>query len=87
MTEPTTLNETRPRIRVAVHLWGSTDRNAQDAAANMHHHPDYWRWQVATTEQHTSPVTTIQPNDRKAEAQRAGYGWAWAVYRLTPRDE
>jgi len=70
----------KPRLTVRLQLWGATEKDVQGAAQNVRYHPDYNRWDISTTDQDIAPCTTIQPNDPKAEAQRAGYGWAWAIY-------
>lgn len=70
----------RPQTRVRLCLWGATDRDVDGAAANVRYHPDVDGWDICGTEQTVSRCTTIARNDPQALAQRAGYGWAWAIY-------
>lgn len=70
----------KPRHPVRLRLWGATDNDVQGAAQNVRYHPDYNRWAISDTNQDITRCTTIQPNDPNAIAQRAGYGWAWAIY-------
>lgn len=68
--------------QVRLHLWGATDDDVKGAAQNVHHHPDYYRWEIGATLEDVARCTTIRPNDPRALAQRAGYGWAWAIYAV-----
>jgi hypothetical protein len=70
----------RQTIDVRLRLWGFTNRDVDGAAQNVTYHPDYDRWDIEGTEQTVARCTTIRPNDPTALAQRAGHGWAWAVY-------
>ncbi len=71
---------TSGRIRVRLQAWGSTPEDAQRAIDAFGWHPGRNAWELVDTATTTGGINTIRRADPKALAQRANYGWAWAVY-------
>jgi hypothetical protein len=61
-------------------LWGIDAGHIQSARQDFAFHPSRNYWHVTDTEVDEAPISTIPNFDPDAIAQRARYGWAWAVY-------
>lgn len=79
------IEDTPSRSRgLVLRLWGIDAEHIARARQAVAYHPSRNYWRITDTQVDESPVSTIHSFEPDAVAQKADFGWAWAVYPAEP---